>query len=502
MRRALAAAAAAMIAGAAGAGGHPGVARAAGDMETGIADDAILLGGGAAAEKAVAAWKDLGIDAVRIHARWIAIAPGPHNTVPPEDFHPRDPDDPRYNWGALDNAVSLVHGAGMRVILSVTGSGPLWSSAKPAGRNPRYKPRATRFGDFAAAVARRYAADVDSYIIWNEPNQPGWLQPQFDCPRPRHCSPVAPHVYRELFAAASAEIRYADPGAQVLIGALAPRGESATKRNAKMRPLQFIRALGCVDSRYRRIRTGACRRAVPVRASGFSYHPHPVLRSPEQHSVHRDEAAIGDLGRLEAVLDKTQRAGILRPSGPGHFPLYLTEFGYQTRPPDPFSGVTPSQQSAWLQESWYRAWRDPRVKNVTQYEWLDEPLRSDTQGFTRYAGWQSGLRYADGRAKPVLAAFPHPFFVDVRPGRVNARFWGQVRPGAAWRVRVERRTASGWATVKSLSTNRFGYWWADLPVRARHTYAFSYEVPDAADPAVLHRVRSATLTVAPKNRAG
>ena len=37
------------------------------------------------------------------------------------------------------------------------------------------------------------------------------------------------------------------------------------------------------------------------------------------------------------------------------------------------------------------------MKLFTQYLWRDEPVEP---GGT-YSGWQSGLRYADGRAKPT-----------------------------------------------------------------------------------------------------
>jgi hypothetical protein len=236
------------------------------------------------------------------------------------------------------------------------------------------------------------------------------------------------------------------------------------------------------------------------------------MRTPRQANPERDEAAIADLGRLETVLDRTSRAGILRPSTGGRIQLYQTEFGYQTRPPDPVSGVSPTQQAAWLQESAYRAWRDPRVRNITQYEWRDEGLRASSTGLSQYAGWQSGLRFADGRAKPALGSFPHPFYVEVRPGSALARFWGQVRPGTTWRVTLARRTATGWTPVKTLSTNAFGYWSVRLALRARGTYSFSYEEPvvapsttqpDAPEPvepvaSATRLVRSAWMTVGPR----
>ena len=103
--------------------------------------------------------------------------------------------------------------AGMKVMLTVSGPGPVWTSRSPGRGNPRYKPDPAAFADFATAVATRYGADVDRYILWNEPNLPSWLQPQASCAH-RHCTPVAPHLYRGLVRAAYPAIKAADPGAR------------------------------------------------------------------------------------------------------------------------------------------------------------------------------------------------------------------------------------------------------------------------------------------------
>src|SRR4051794_3072710 len=138
----------------------PAAARAAASLETGIADDAALLGepDPLRAAQTVAAWRDLGIDNVRLFAGWQATSPGRGEPRVPAGFEPGNPADPRYDWGPLDRAVALVRGAGMTVTLSVTGPGPLWASAQPAAGNPRLRPLPALFGAFARAVALRYGA--------------------------------------------------------------------------------------------------------------------------------------------------------------------------------------------------------------------------------------------------------------------------------------------------------------------------------------------------------
>lgn len=468
-------------------------AGAAVDTEVGIADDAqILYEGPAAADRAVRAWKALGIDTVRIHARWAFVVPHPLDHRMPDGFHPRDPDDSGYNWAALDRAVASLNAAGIRPVLSITGSGPVWATRNPALDNPRYKPDPRMFGDFAHAVAARYKGQVTRYLIWNEPNQAGWLQPQFKCDAARICTPVAPHLYRELFRSAAAAVRAVDPSAQVMIGTLAPRGQAPHQRNATMRPLQFIRSLGCVKADYRRDRNGPCRTARPVRADGFSYHPHSVHLAPDQHDPQPDNAAIGDTKRLEKALDRTTAAGVMTPTTGSRFNLYFTEFGYQTKPPDPISGVTPAQQAAWVQWADYLAWRDPRVKNVTQYEWIDEPTKVATKTGALYAGWQSGLLFVDGGEKPLARAFPNPFFVDALP-HLRARFWGQVRPGGASPVALQETTRGGWRTIAKTFTNASGYWSLGRPLRSDGRFRFvslvASDVPGGLPRALISRTQ-------------
>jgi hypothetical protein len=466
-------------------------------VRVGIADDGILLHSPERAPDVVAQWKAAGIESVRIQVRWAGIAPDELSPSMPLGFHPTDPDDPLYDWAYLDRAIGLVVANGLTPILSVTGSGPLWSSRVPSLGNPRYQPDAARFGDFATAVARRYGKVVAQYLIWNEPNQPLWLQPQQECPRKgKKCAPVAPHTYRALVRAAYPAIHRADPGAQVIAGTLAPRGADPLQRNRPLRPLAFIRAFGCVDERYKPIRTGRCRGFQPARIDGFAYHPHSIKASPTTPSVRSDDANLADLKKLEQTLDAVQRArGFTTPTG-AHTPLHLTEFGYQTDPPDPYDGIPRSRQSRWLQEAAYIAWRDPRVRTLVQYEWQDEPTKSVGSGRKRYAGWQSGLLDKNGRPKPALAGFQHPFVADATTLAPRVRFWGQVRPGRTHRVALQRRSPSGsWVTIARLTTNSRGVLVKTIKIPGRGAYR--YRTTDAAPAAVL---TSDVLTVTPAAR--
>ena len=419
---------------------------AAGNAEVGIEDERLMLSEPLRSAETVAQWKAVGVETVRIHAQWFRVSPGVTAKKRPRGFDPANHRDRRYTWGSLDQAVALVHGAGMRVMLTVTGPPPLWASGDPRKRNERFKPDPKGYGQFARAVAARYGRQVDRYLLWNEPNQAGWLQPQNTCRgkgKRRRCEHTAPHVYRGLVRAAMPQIERADPGAQVLIGELAPIGSKPTGNGSPIRPLAFLRAMACVDARYRPVRDGECKRFRPARGDAFGYHPHGVGNTPERQNRDRDSAQIADLPRLQRVLDRLTRRGRIRSPGRRPFDLYLTEFSYQTSPPDRAVGISLSKQAIYQQQAAYIAWRNPRVRNLTQYQWDDEGVRNLGSGSRRYAGWQGGLHFLDRRPKPALAAFTSPFVAEVSEDGSSARLWGQIRPGGAYDVTIARAPREG-----------------------------------------------------------
>src|SRR5205823_12984051 len=140
------------------------------------------------------------------------------------------------------------------------------------------------------------------------------------------CTPTSPHLSRALVRAAVPAIKAADPGAHVLIGALGPRGSVSHSAYAQLRPLEFLRALGCVTRTFHATRTGDCRGFHAASADAFAYHPHGILNAPGRPFPNGDDVDLASLPRLEATLDRLQRAGALRKSGgPGRFGIYLDE---------------------------------------------------------------------------------------------------------------------------------------------------------------------------------
>jgi hypothetical protein len=448
-------------------------------LEVGMEDETLLLSGDLGGPFAAADWSRLGVDIVRVHAHWWSVAPSAKSTKRPSGFHPTDPNDPKYSWGPVDHSVQTVLSQGMKVMLTITGPGPVWASSSPKKHNQAWKPKAKDFANFATAVAKRYGASVDRYLIYNEPNQKGWLQPQWHCVKKRHhrrtCSAVSPHTYRALVRAAVPAVHKADRGSETVIGELAPVGNNPISDETPMKPLVFLRAMGCVNDRYKSIRTGACKHFKAAQGDSFGYHPHPKKLAPDKPNKDKGDAQMGDLKRLFTTLDKLTHRHRIRAKG-SRFKIRMTEFGYETNPPDRSNGVSLKLQTRYLQQAAYIVWKTRRIESLAYYQWTDEPVRNLGHGGNRYGNYQTGLTFKSGKAKPVLSTFAAPFVIDLPAKRASGLFWGQVRPAANRTVTIQmrRKGASTWTDVTKLSMGSDGTWSKRIKVVKNASYRYSF----------------------------
>ncbi|MDQ4049465.1 MAG: cellulase family glycosylhydrolase [Actinomycetota bacterium] len=441
----------------------PAGARADRAAEVSIMDDQLLLG--ASQQKIngeMVRFRRLGVDRLRVSAFWNQHAPSPNSTRKLAGFDAGNPWDPAYNFGNLDRVIAGAHQHGLRVMISISTPAPIWATGAPARRNPVWKPNPTEFGLFARAVAGRYAGYADRFAVSNEPNHPTWLQPQSLGGRM-----VSPDLYRAMVRAAYPRIKSINPAASVLIGELAAMGSRVLAPGRPTRPLSFLRQLGCRTARYRPIRSGSCKGFQPIVAEGIGHHPYAFFQTPTSRSRNPNDAAIGDGGRLLRTLDRLTRVGALTPSRGRRFNVFYTEFGYQTRPPDP-SGVSLGAQSRYLQQAAYIAWRTPRVREINQFRLTDGRIAGS--GPKKYLEFQSGLLFRNRRKKPAFNAFPHPFVIS------GNRFWGQVRVGdGPHTVQVQRLRGRRWETVmRLLVSDPRGYFSRVLGGRLPGTYRYSY----------------------------
>jgi hypothetical protein len=133
--------------------------------------------------------------------------------------------------------------------------------------------------------------------------------------------------------------------------------------------------------------------------------------------------------------------------------IWLTEYGYQTNPPDKFLGVSLALQARYLGEGAYAAYHAARVDLLIQFLYRDEP---------NLARFQSGLVTLTNVHKPAYNAFELPLAQISRSGTRTA-LWGELRaPAAATPTpRLERRTAGQWRTVATLHSGGSGFFrWA------------------------------------------
>jgi hypothetical protein len=260
--------------------------------------------------------------------------------------------------------------------------------------------------------------------------------------------PAAPAHYRRLVDSAYLGLDATGHGEDtILIGETAPRGVKNPKQLGKaMMPAEFARELFCLKGSYRPYTGKAARvRGCPVtgaerarftsdhaglfRAQGWAHHPYSLdsgtWRVPTWRHPLRDNVSIGSLDRLTRTLDRSTRAWTR--SSPRKA-IWMTEYGYQTTPPDPTAGVSPGRQGrlgAWGESL---AYRNPRVASFAQFLLFDDkPLaglpESDPR---RWVTWQSGLLTAEGQSKPHFDDFRLPLHVASR-GRM-ARVFGIFRP--------------------------------------------------------------------------
>ncbi len=356
----------------------------------------------AARPVALAELESLGVRSLRVILVWRAVAPAPDATERP-GFEPTDPN--AYDWGEYDNLMAAAAERGWPVVMTISGPVPKWATR--AKRDNLTRPSVSAFAAFTAAVGRRYGAQVNTWSIWNEPNQPQFLRPQYASGG----RAVSPGIYRGLYQAALRGLRAA--GQQddaVLLGETSPRGTTRV-----VPPLTFLRGTLCLDGRYRK--RPRCR---ALEADGYAHHAYTTRQGPSFKPPSRNDVTIGVLSRLTTALDRAVRARALT----RRLPLYLTEFGTQSHP-DRDTGVPLAQQPEYYAMAERIARSNSRVVAFSQYL-----LRDDAPtGPRQYGGFESGLRFSDGRPKPSLAGFRLPLAVRARGSRASV--WGRVRPATA-----------------------------------------------------------------------
>jgi len=303
-------------------------------------------------------------------------------------FDGADPRDASYNWALYDHVVQFAGAYGIKVLFSITGT-PRWANG---GQSTNRPPR--NFNDlykFAYAAAARYSGDytgtdgrelpaVRLWAAWNEPNNPVFLRPQFvksggkwviQSARDyaRICNAIYNGVHATMYR-----------GEKVACGVTAPRGNNNPRSSRpSVSPIAFL---------------VAAKKAGMRTFDAYAHNPYygvptetPTTKPPGTRSGQTPTAIT--LANLDLLL---KEIGHLY--GPRH--LWITEYGYQTKPPDSVFGVSWPLQARYLTQAFAIARRNPRIDMMLWFLVKDQP---------DLAGWQSGLITVAGRRKPAFAAF-------------------------------------------------------------------------------------------------
>jgi hypothetical protein len=300
-----------------------------------------------------------------------------------------------------------------------------------------WRPNPTAFGAFVKAVARRYSGTfnpgtgtlprVRYYQAWSEPNLPNHLSPQWVRVR-RQWVAESPIIYRGLLNAFYAAVKSVNRADLVITGGTAPFGDKPGGQ--RVPPVVFLRGLLCLGGEQLKLQ----RCPDPAHFDILAHHPYEI-GSPTLPAFDANDVSVPDLYKLTRPLGIAERTGRVLPRG--HKRLWVTEFSYDSDPPNPH-GVPVHELADWTEETFYLLWRQG-VDTITWFLIVDQPPIPNYG-----SSYQSGVYYLNGRPKPSFEAFRFPFVVEPSgPGRVV--LWG-IAPDAGT-VEVQRLQSGRWTTV-------------------------------------------------------
>jgi hypothetical protein len=405
-----------------------------------------LLSSNALREKTIASLQGLGVHALRVQLFWRNVAPAGKSSRRPS-FDATNP--ANYNWGQYVPLLAEAHALHWSVLLTVTSPVPMWATAGHRDKLGVTRPADREFQQFMTAVARQFGSEVALYAIWNEPNHPRFLRPQFNS----RGLPASPRIYRGLFQAGYEGLKAAGiSGPKVLFGETAPGGE--TRINPRegllkdVAPLVFLREALCLNNSYRK--SGTCS---ALHAAGYGHHAYSMRAAgPFYIPPGRDNVTIGVLSRLGQALDRAAAAHAID----SHLPIYLTEFGVESRP-NKYLGVPVGQQAEYDAIAERLAYQNPRVASFSQYLMRDDPLSG--VGVAGGVGFQTGLLYLGGARKPLYSGFPVPLVVSRRGHGYS--LWGLIRPttgSTQLTLLVQPPHSRSFRKLRQITTNGSGVW--------------------------------------------
>jgi hypothetical protein len=320
----------------------------------------------------------LGVQILRVNLYWggndgVARRRRPANAV--------NPNDPAYDWARYDLLVKRAADEHIKIVFSIVFT-PSWAG-RARNRAPR---RLIDLRNFAFAAAKRYSGSfrptpeadplprVRYWLAWNEPNNPVFLKPQFAYAGGGRFRLEAPRIYAGICNSIFAGVHLTGlAGEKVGCGVTAPRGNNTARQpRPSISPIFFLRGMKRAGAHF------------------DAYAHHPYYNHPNESPTFRPKTFRSTtLGNINLLIRELTRL-----YGPKR--VWITEYGYQTKPPDPYFGVSWARQAGYLSQAFAIARRNPRIDMMMWFLLKDEG---------RISGWQSGLYTAAGRRKPSWRAF-------------------------------------------------------------------------------------------------
>ena len=307
------------------------------------------------------------------------------------------------------------------------------------------------FAKFARAVARRYNGDFSP--------DPGYAESSRTSSTTRpgtsrtattsggRSTPsgkiVSAGAYRTLVTQMTNSVHGVNPANRSIAGGLAPLG-----RPGKPAPMAFMKAF----------------LAARVSFDIWSHHPYtsggPLHKSPGGGDI-----TLGSLSTMRSYLTSMKRKGRIASSS-STVPFWVTEFSWDSKPPDP-AAIPTALHQRWVSEALYRMWKNG-VSVVTWFRIADDPLS--------FSPYQSGFFTFGGKRKPSLEAFRFPV-VALRQRR-RILVWGRTPTSKGAKVIVEIKTGRAGADSARRSP-RTGTGSSPAPTACRTRRATSAPAPSA-----------------------
>ena len=396
--------------------------------------------------------KATGAALAQIEVDWLSVEP----KAPKRGARLTSPAAAQFVWSSLDQRVEeLVH-AGLTPVFLVT-EAPRWAEAKGGSAAEYaaagYEVNSRALGQFAQALAKRYSGTYPNPMApgsnlprvrymqaWAEANTSFHLSPQWTRVAGKTVNAGAV-LYRGMLNAFYAGAHAGDPAVKVIASGLEGYGDPPFSGLNRVHPVQFLQNLLCLSATDKKVNCAGG----PVHFDILGADPYDAF-SPTTNALSPLDAPAPDLGRLIAAAKAAVRQGTLLPDS--NKPFWVTEFGYDSKPPNP-TAVSTATQAKWLEEGFYLFWRQG-ASAAMWYLVRDQVPPYDQNYF-------SGVYFRSGKKKPSFTAYRFPFVVMRWAGGNKTsvpQAWGISPVGGT--VSVQFESGGGWKTLRSFHVAKDG----------------------------------------------